>query len=324
MFERFTEPARRAVFIGRYEASKTPSKDIEADHLLLGILGEDKILKALLTAETIEHIREEIRTQLKARYPKMKPLPTTVDMPLSEDAKLALEYGAEESVTMGHDHIGCGHLTLGIMRLGNSVGTELLRQHGIEYGTYRLSFSVSAGVRPTSDPMELRESGGRTQWDDADELKPAAPALGAAIVRLKELLDRTVRHVEDYSYEYGEQRLKRKPWSRNEAMGHLVDWATAHHQWVARALTEVKVVASGYPLDEWVAVQNYRDLTWHDLLDLWVGLNRLIVHVLVQIPEEKLNTMCRIGIADPVPLSGLIDHYIEHCEDIVGQILARL
>jgi len=49
-----------------------------------------------------------------------------------------------------------------------------------------------------------------------------------------------------------------------------------------------------------------------------------LVHVLAQIPEDKLNLTCRIGIHDPIPLSKLIESYIEHCEDVVAQILARL
>ena len=37
---------------------------------------------------------------------------------------------------------------------------------------------------------------------------------------------------------------------------------------------------------------------------------------------EKLSVQCRIGIAEPVSLSKLMDTYLEYAE-IVGQILAR-
>jgi ATP-dependent Clp protease ATP-binding subunit ClpC len=44
MFERYTEKARRAIFFGRYEASEFGSPYIETEHLLLGLLREDKAL----------------------------------------------------------------------------------------------------------------------------------------------------------------------------------------------------------------------------------------------------------------------------------------
>jgi ATP-dependent Clp protease ATP-binding subunit ClpC len=48
MFERYTEKARRAVFFARYEASQLGSRQIDAEHLLLGLLREDKRLAQAL------------------------------------------------------------------------------------------------------------------------------------------------------------------------------------------------------------------------------------------------------------------------------------
>jgi ATP-dependent Clp protease ATP-binding subunit ClpA len=42
MFERYTEQARRVIFFARYEASQFGSPYIETEHLLLGLLREDK------------------------------------------------------------------------------------------------------------------------------------------------------------------------------------------------------------------------------------------------------------------------------------------
>ena len=49
-----------------------------------------------------------------------------------------------------------------------------------------------------------------------------------------------------------------------------------------------------------------------------------IIHVLSKMPEAKLNAPCRIGIAEPIALKDVITRYVTHCEDIIGQILARL
>jgi hypothetical protein len=53
-------------------------------------------------------------------------------------------------------------------------------------------------------------------------------------------------------------------------------------------------------------------------------LNWLLVHVIRRIPEAKLNVPCRIGMADPISLAELVTVYVQHCEDIVGQVLAHL
>jgi hypothetical protein len=138
------------------------------------------------------------------------------------------------------------------------------------------------------------------------------------------LLDSTVAHLHPYSVSYGEQRQKRKPWTRKEALGHPIDWAMAHQHWLARALVESKLTATGYPDESAAAIQHYGEYAWPELVDLWVSLNRLPIHVPLRVPEDKVDVPCRMGIAGPIPLAQLVARYVEHCEDIPGQILARL
>ncbi len=79
----------------------------------------------------------------------------------------------------------------------------------------------------------------------------------SAVAKLKGLVAAAVENLDTYSSEYGEQRLKRKPWSRKEALGHLVDMGTAHHVWFVRVLAEPKVSVNEYPQDEWVRLEHY-------------------------------------------------------------------
>jgi ATP-dependent Clp protease ATP-binding subunit ClpA len=44
MFEKYTEKARRVIFFARYEASQFGQPYIETEHLMLGILREDKFI----------------------------------------------------------------------------------------------------------------------------------------------------------------------------------------------------------------------------------------------------------------------------------------
>ena len=60
MFERYTEKARRVIFFARYEASQFGSPYIETEHLLLGLLREDK---ALANRFLRSHARHRVHPQ---------------------------------------------------------------------------------------------------------------------------------------------------------------------------------------------------------------------------------------------------------------------
>ena len=133
MFERYTEHARRAIFFARYEASTFGSNWIETEHLLLGLLREDKVLPTRLAGGATEAIRKQIEAQITSPIPK---IPTSVDLPLSQDSKLALLYGSEESEKLLHRFIDCGHMVLGLLRVRTCAAALMLRQRGIEYESY--------------------------------------------------------------------------------------------------------------------------------------------------------------------------------------------
>jgi hypothetical protein len=298
MFERYTEKARRTVFFARYEASQLSSPYIEAEHLLLGLLREDRALLDRLPAGAAEQIRKEI----EKRVPQPVQRGTSVDLPLSKDSKIALTYAAEESQALAHQHIDCCHLLLGILHFENSIAAELLREFGIEYARYSEVVAESAPQPASTVPLAAEAAG---------PLDQAARVL-RRMIGLAVLIQ-----------EQGPSPLKRTGWTRKEALGHLIDWAGAHQQWFARALTEPKLTASGYPGDGWLSAQGYDELSWQELLHLCISLNRLLVHVIACIPEEKLETPCRIGIAEPIPLHELVRRYVAHCEDVMGQLLTR-
>jgi hypothetical protein len=312
MFERFTEPARQAIFFARYEASVLGSGWIETEHLLLGLFKVDGLLRRTLPPDACEAIRATIE-----QIPRPKPqIPPSVDLPLSHESKRVLAYGAEEAERMNHPRIDSGHLTLGLPREENCTAGTLLREYGINTDGYRTIVNLAQRAAPGSGLDETRIP--------TEPVPPAAPWLLDIIATLENLVEQTRKHLKRYADVYGEQRLKRKPWTRKQALGHLVDWASAHQQWLARALTEPKLVTAGYPLDEWASAQQYDKYAWQEIVDLWVSLNRLLVHVLAQIPEDRLTMACRIGVAEPMPLSKLIERYVEYCEDVVGQMLAHL
>ena len=91
MFERYTEKARRVIFFARYEASQFGSPYIETEHLLLGLLREDKALanRFLRSSAALESIRKQIEAHTTIR----EKVSTSVDLPLSHECKRVLAYG---------------------------------------------------------------------------------------------------------------------------------------------------------------------------------------------------------------------------------------
>jgi hypothetical protein len=129
MFERYTEKARRVIFFSRYEASQVGSPYIETQHLLLGLMREDKRLVNLFlhSHEWVESIRREI----EGLTPVREKTSTSVDLPLSSECKIILAYAAEEADRVSDHEIGTGHLLLGILREEKSPTAQLLNQRGV-------------------------------------------------------------------------------------------------------------------------------------------------------------------------------------------------
>ncbi len=135
MFERYTEKARRVIFFARYEASQFGSPYIETEHLLLGLLREDKALtnRFLRSHASVDSIRKQIETHTTIR----EKVSTSVDLPLSNECKRVLAYAAEEAERLGHKHIGTEHLLLGLLREEKCFAAEILQERGLKLAQIR-------------------------------------------------------------------------------------------------------------------------------------------------------------------------------------------
>jgi ATP-dependent Clp protease ATP-binding subunit ClpC len=137
MFEKYTEQARRTIFFARYEVSELGGDTIDPEHLLLGLLREDKTLLPLLLHERDEPAREAIRSEIEAHIRSGEKLSTSVEISLSAEAKAALLNAAEESEGMSHKHIGTEHLLLGVLRIEGSFAAGVPGAHGITHEVAR-------------------------------------------------------------------------------------------------------------------------------------------------------------------------------------------
>jgi len=123
------------IFFARYEASQFGSPYIETEHLLMGLLREDKALtnRFLRAHKVVESIRKQIEANTEIR----EKVSTSVDLPLSNESKRVLAYAAEEAMLLGHEHIGTEHLLLGLLREENCFAANMLAERGIELAKVR-------------------------------------------------------------------------------------------------------------------------------------------------------------------------------------------
>jgi ATP-dependent Clp protease ATP-binding subunit ClpC len=135
MFERYTAKARRVIFMARYEVSQLGADAIGTEHLLLGLLREEKsLLSRFFPARPSIDV---IRKQIEGRVAVREKIPTSLEVPLSVEAQNVLRYGAEEADSLSHRGIKPEHLFLGLLREKGSLGAEVLRENGVEYGAVR-------------------------------------------------------------------------------------------------------------------------------------------------------------------------------------------
>src|SRR5215831_13764433 len=163
MFERYTEKARRVIFFSRYEASQFGSPSIDAEHIMLGLLREDRWLVAHFFTEPAA-AAESIRKEVELRMPLREKVRASVDLPLSPQAKRVLNFADEESNLLGHRNIGTGHLLLGILREPETVAGEVLQRHGLILDRVReeirMNFQYEGAVEGLAD---IKAAGGEVR-----------------------------------------------------------------------------------------------------------------------------------------------------------------
>ena len=150
MFERFTVSARRAVVLSQGEARALNHDHVGPGHLLLGAAAaEEATAGAVLTSLGIE--LEALRDQVVAKYGRDDDEPSG-HIPFSADGKTVFEHAFRESLDLGHNYIGTGHILLGLLRDTPGDAAELLAALGVPHETVRQAVKDrldAAGDEPT-------------------------------------------------------------------------------------------------------------------------------------------------------------------------------
>lgn len=183
MFERYTEKARRVIFFARYEAGQYGGPYIETEHLLLGLLREDRDLVRRFVGE--DNALPEIRAEIERHITPHARISTSVEVPLTIESKKILQLAEEEADRLGHRHVGTEHVLLALVLLERSLAGRILQARGVKAATVREQAAKAAHVdslklqpqsinRATTTPATttLESFLAGLKWQKADELVP--------------------------------------------------------------------------------------------------------------------------------------------------------
>jgi ATP-dependent Clp protease ATP-binding subunit ClpC len=153
MFERFSGKARHVVVLSQEEARRLSHNYIGTEHILLGLLGEpDSVAGTVLDSFGIT--RDGVRAEVEEQIGRGKSQPSG-HIPFTPRAKKTLELSLREALALKHNYIGTEHILLGLIREGEGVAAQIMREH-VDLADLR--DAVVSAVPPGSDSGDLGES----------------------------------------------------------------------------------------------------------------------------------------------------------------------
>ena len=123
-----------------------------------------------------------------------------------------------------------------------------------------------------------------------------------------------------------EASVKPQPhkWSHKEIIGHLIDSACNNQQKFVRTMQQSHLDFVGYKQDSWVALQQYNDANWLEIIDIWVAYNRQIAHIIENVDPSVLGHTISIEGSDPFTLQFIMTDYAEHLKHHLRQVLPNM
>ena len=113
------------------------------------------------------------------------------------------------------------------------------------------------------------------------------------------------------------QRRNNQNRTIKQIVGHMVDSASnnthrvIHLQYQPSPLTFPDYANLGNN-DRWIAIQNYQDQDWSDLVQLWKYSNKHFVHVIRNIHTEKLVNVWISGLNEEISLEAMVVDFPRH------------
>lgn len=200
MFGRFTDRAQKVIVLSQEEARRLGHNVVGTEHMLLGLIaeGEGVAAKALLALGiNIDKVRAEVEKIIGKGE-----APTQGQIGFTPRSKRVLELAFDEARQLGHTYIGTEHILLGLIREGEGVAAQVLKNLGAELDEMRKQVIELLGgpeVQGTKAPRKSKtptlEQFGRDLTEMAQEGK-LDPVIGRdkEIERVIQILSRRTKN----------------------------------------------------------------------------------------------------------------------------------
>ena len=139
-------------------------------------------------------------------------------------------------------------------------------------------------------------------------------------VELERLVDATEARLLEIGEADSRTPIRPDGWSRKQVVGHLIDSASNNHQRFVRAAIQGSLEFPGYDQEGCVRVQDVQEMPWLGLVALWASYNRYLAHIMAHLPQDALQSQCRIGSSEPVTLQFLCEDYLVHLVHHLQQV----
>jgi hypothetical protein len=110
-----------------------------------------------------------------------------------------------------------------------------------------------------------------------------------------------------------------------QILGHLIDSASNNtHRYIHLQYQSSPVSFPNYATngnnDKWIAIQNFQEESWEDLIQLWKYINYHLIHVIKNINTEKLDNEWIASEENKISLKDQVLYYQKHLELHLNEI----
>ena len=157
---RFTDRAKRILFMSREEARRLQHDYVGTEHLLLAVIREGEgVAPAVLQNLGVNF--DHLRRRVEDLAPPAGGSLMAGDMPFNASARRAMEYAVEEAKSLSHNYVGTEHLLLGLLDEPDGIAGRALGFFGVDSDRARAEILRLLAGEPA--PAGLPRSGADPQ-----------------------------------------------------------------------------------------------------------------------------------------------------------------
>lgn len=107
-----------------------------------------------------------------------------------------------------------------------------------------------------------------------------------------------------------------------QLIGHLIDSASNNQQRMVRLQYNPELIFPDYTQsnDLWIAIQNYQESDWANLVSFWKCYNLHIIQIIENVDVSKLNNTWTDFEGNVVTLQEMLNGYLEHLKLHMSEI----